>query len=352
VTRSRLAREASAPKSSLPASSRHGIPGRRLLVSRHKSAASIRPAAAPITVPALGLGFGGLKRTENMERERNAATAGAGRWEAPDGVIVLPVGSAAPQQGRQKEHQYQQRKREMEREREQQDPGAREGVLGLDPQPPEKVYYKTRLCEKFEAGKCVYEGGCTFAHGSEELRPPLPLPLLTSLVRRKSPLPSSSPGAAASSPHGGYCVRVCFEFRDTGACHRGDRCAFVHASTTGTSLCAPPPYTCAWRPDVNLPRSSSLCSSAEMPFPGGPRSMEYALRNSSSYAKAYSPGSTAAAYRNSTSTSTSNYAPATTRAFQSVSADAAGEGGCKATRLELLGRKKMNDIYGDWPEQD
>lgn len=131
-----------------------------------------------------------------MERERNAATAGAGRWEAPDGVIVLPVGSAAPQQGRQKEHQYQQRKREMEREREQQDPGAREGVLGLDPQPPEKVYYKTRLCEKFEAGKCVYEGGCTFAHGSEELRPPLPLPLLTSLVRRKSPLPSSSQGAA------------------------------------------------------------------------------------------------------------------------------------------------------------
>ncbi|AQK90540.1 uncharacterized protein LOC100276294 [Zea mays] len=257
-----------------------------------------------------------------MERERNAATAGAGRWEAPDGVIVLPVGSAAPQQGRQKEHQYQQRKREMEREREQQDPGAREGVLGLDPQPPEKVYYKTRLCEKFEAGKCAYEGGCTFAHGSEELRPPLPLPLLTSLVRRKSPLPSSSPGAAASSPHGGYCVRVCFEFRDTGACHRGDRCAFVHASTT------------------------------EMPFPGGPRSMEYALRNSSSYAKAYSPGSTAAAYRNSSSTSTSNYAPATTRAFQSVSADAAGEGGCKATRLELLGRKKMNDIYGDWPEQD
>jgi len=176
-----------------------------------------------------------------MESEGNAAAAGAGHWEAPNGVIVLPVGSAAPR-FLQQEPQYLQRKREMERE--QQDPGAAgadPGVLGLDlTQPPEKVYYKTRLCEKFEAGKCAYEDGCTFAHGFDELRPPLPVP--TSLIRRKSPLRprSSSPGAAADgSQGGGGYLRVCFEFRDTGACHRGDRCAFAHASPAGTCALAP-----------------------------------------------------------------------------------------------------------------
>lgn len=175
-----------------------------------------------------------------MESEGNAAAAGAGHWEAPNGVIVLPVGSAAPR-FLQQEPQYQTRKREMERE--QQDPGAAgadPGVLGLDlTQPPEKVYYKTRLCEKFEAGKCAYEDGCTFAHGFDELRPPLPVP--TSLIRRRSPLRprSSSPGAAADGSQGGGCYRVCFEFRDTGACHRGDRCAFAHASVAGTCALAP-----------------------------------------------------------------------------------------------------------------
>ncbi|XP_066308322.1 zinc finger CCCH domain-containing protein 1-like [Miscanthus floridulus] len=256
-----------------------------------------------------------------MESEGNAAAAGAGHWEAPNGVIVLPVGSAAPR-FLQQEPQYLQRKREMERE--QQDPGAAgadPGVLGLDlTQPPEKVYYKTRLCEKFEAGKCAYEDGCTFAHGFDELRPPLPVP--TSLIRRRSPLRprSSSPGAAADgSQGGGGYLRVCFEFRDTGACHRGDRCAFAHASP------------------------------AEMPFPGGPRSVEHALRNASPYAKAYSsPGSAAAAHRSS-----SSYAPSSTRSFPSVPADVAGEGRRrKVTRLELLSRKKMSGIYGDWPEQD
>ncbi|EES00215.1 hypothetical protein BDA96_03G052200 [Sorghum bicolor] len=267
-----------------------------------------------------------------MESEGNAAAAGAGagagagNWEAPNGVIVLPAGSAAPRFLQQEPH-YLRRKREMEREQQDAEAaGADPGVLGLDlRQPPEKVYYKTRLCEKFEAGKCAYEDGCTFAHGFDELRPPLPVP--TALIRRRSPLRprSSSPGGAAadgSQVSGGY-LRVCFEFRDTGACHRGDRCAFAHASVA-----------------------------ADMPFPGGPRSVEHALRNASPYVKAYSsPGSAASAHRSSSTTS--SFAPSSTRAVPSIPADAAGEGRRrKVTRLELLSRKKTSGIYGDWPGQE
>jgi len=77
--------------------------------------------------------------------------------------------------------------------------------------------------------------------------------------------------------------------------------------------------------------------------------VEHALRNASPYAKAYSsPGSAAAAHRSS-----SSYAPSSTRSFPSVPADVAGEGRRrKVTRLELLSRKKMSGIYGDWQEQD
>jgi hypothetical protein len=43
------------------------------------------------------------------------------------------------------------------------------------------------------------------------------------------------------------------------------------------------------------------------------------------------------------------YGPATARAFPPDS-DAVGQGKTKPTRLELLSRKKMSGIYGDWPE--
>ncbi|KQJ97922.1 zinc finger CCCH domain-containing protein 1-like [Brachypodium distachyon] len=40
-------------------------------------------------------------------------------------------------------------------------------------QPPTKIYYKTKLCVKFEInGHCMYGDRCTFAHGSTELRRP------------------------------------------------------------------------------------------------------------------------------------------------------------------------------------
>ncbi|KAF0920398.1 hypothetical protein E2562_034852 [Oryza meyeriana var. granulata] len=87
-------------------------------------------------------------------------------------------------------------------------------------EPPEKLFYKTRLCETFvSSGRCMYEDGCTFAHGSEELRPSL------------------TACAGGGSVGGGYrsITKVCFEFRDKGTCHFGETCAFPHVSAAGNS---------------------------------------------------------------------------------------------------------------------
>ncbi|KAF8663108.1 hypothetical protein HU200_055705 [Digitaria exilis] len=249
-----------------------------------------------------------------------SAAAGASRWEASlDGVIVLPAGSAAPRPPAPPPlHARQQREREREREREK--PGA-EGVFVGDhhhhSEPPEKVFYKTRLCEKFEAGKCAYEDGCNFAHGQAELRQPLPVPFA---LKRRTP-----PPAGADGPYGGggYYGKVCFEFRDKGSCHFGERCAYTHASAAEV---------------------------AEMRYPGGPRSVEHALRNAPPSARAalLMPAPSGGAPRGSSSGS---YAPAAARAFPTPVA-ATGEDDVKLSRLELLSRKKTTGIYGDWPEED
>ncbi|CAL4958532.1 unnamed protein product [Urochloa decumbens] len=320
---------APSPNNSLTASSCLAS-ARRLLASRHKSTAFSHPAAARITLlEEIEIGFGAVG-SEDMERDEGAAAAAAGaaracRWEASlDGVIVLPAGSAAPRP----QHARQQREREAEREREQEsNPGAVGVFVG---EPPEKVFYKTRLCEKFEAGKCSYEDGCTFAHGQAELRPPMPGPHALVFKRRTPPPPppappSSQPAAAAEGPgpFGGYYgAKVCFEFRDKGTCHYGDRCAYAHASAAEV---------------------------AEMRYPGGPRSVEHALRNAPPYARAaFAPGGAARSC-----SSTSSYAPAAAaRAYPSAPPVPIGEDGRKLSRLELLSRKKMSGIYGDWPEEN
>ncbi|CAO2193887.1 unnamed protein product [Urochloa humidicola] len=320
------------PNNSLTSSSSPCLasPRRLLASSRHKSTTFALPAASRITLPPLGVGFGAAG-SEDMEGDAGAAAAGARaaraacRWEASaDGVIVLPAGSAATRP------RGQQREREAEREREQDSnpPGA----AGVFPgEPAEKVFYKTRLCEKFEAGKCSYEDGCTFAHGQAELRPPMPVPHHALVFKRRTPPPppppappSVQPPPAGEGSFGGYYgAKVCFEFRDKGTCHYGDRCAYAHASAAVV---------------------------AEMRYPGGPRSVEHALRIASPYARAaFAPGGAARSC-----SSTSSYAPAgaAARAYPSAPPAPVGEDGGKFSRLELLSRRKTSGIYGDWPEEN
>ena len=79
----------------------------------------------------------------------------------------------------------------------------------------------------------------------------------------------------------------------------------------------------------------------------GPRMVEQARRNVTPPARAFSPLSAVG-----TSHGGSSYAMgSTTRAFSPVPA-AAGQDDAKVTRLELLSRRKLSGVYGDWPEED
>ncbi|KAK3164027.1 hypothetical protein QOZ80_1AG0011580 [Eleusine coracana subsp. coracana] len=240
--------------------------------------------------------------------EKDAASAGnnnAGRssssWDKSP-VIVLPAGSAAAVPVWQQAPLLRPHK----------DQPAAAGPEPFVPEPPEKVFYKTRLCEKFEnGGRCAYEDGCTFAHGHAELRPPLPLPPTARRSRMvMPPVDAASDGSGRSG--GGVpfnyfgAGKVCFEFRDKGTCHFGDKCNFSHASPA------------VQPPDMRFPK--------QLP--------EQPAR------RAFSPAVSASIYH-----------PAAARAFPPGSDDAAvGKGEPKPTRLELLSRKKMSGIYGDWPE--
>lgn len=161
-----------------------------------------------------------------MENKEGNAAGNAGRrsssWEKSP-VIVLPAGSAAALWQQAPPH------------RPQRQAGA-EGPETFLPEPPEKVFYKTRLCEKFEnGGRCAYEDGCTFAHGHAELRPPLPLPPTARRSRMvMPPVDAAADGGSgrSGSPSFNYfgAGKVCFEFRDKGTCYFGDKCNFSHAS--------------------------------------------------------------------------------------------------------------------------
>ncbi|XP_051222893.1 zinc finger CCCH domain-containing protein 1-like [Lolium perenne] len=180
----------------------------------------------------------------------------------------------------------------------------RPSAEAADLPPPEKLYYKTKLCDKYEtSGRCTYEDGCTFAHGRAELRPPVP-PLSSApphgfgggVWRRP-------PGPDQDHRGGGYGGgKVCHNFRDKGSCHFGDKCAFPHAS--------PAP-------------------GAQIRGPGGEQKLAADARRSAT------PGTAPPRYVGAP--------PAPGRAFPPVPG--------KATVLEQLALRKTSGIYGDWPEQ-
>jgi hypothetical protein len=124
-----------------------------------------------------------------MEKESKAAvTRNVGRSSLEiSPVIVLPAGSKA-------------------------DLRAREELA--------EVFYKTRLCNNFETnGQCAFGDRCTFTHGHAELRLSLPHGSWRSQL--------APPRAPTQADNGG---RVCFQFRDKGTCHYGEKCIFFHVS--------------------------------------------------------------------------------------------------------------------------
>ncbi|TVU21584.1 hypothetical protein EJB05_31232, partial [Eragrostis curvula] len=236
-----------------------------------------------------------------MERRGNAAAAAgnsnAGRWEASaDGVIVLPAGSAAPARPRQPSPPPQHHREKLQETR----------VTGgladfVFPEPPEKVFYKTKLCDKFmSGGRCLYLEECTFAHGHAELRPPVPLP--PGARRSRLIVPHAD---ADNKVHHYNAGKVCFEFRDTGRCSYGEKCNFAHSQAVvqpGAEIRYQPP---------ELPRRSATTPPACVFTVGG------------------SGGG--------------GFAPPGPGEDEQM-------GKRKPNRLELLSRKKMSGIYGDWPE--
>jgi hypothetical protein len=125
---------------------------------------------------------------------------------------------------------------------------------GFAYEPPEKLFYKTRVCETFvTSGRCMFEDGCTFAHGDEELRPSLtacaggwrkPSPSLAAPPVAVAVAPTPPPAqvvhellARGSGSGGGHraITKVCFEFRDKGTCYFGETCAFPHVSAAGNA---------------------------------------------------------------------------------------------------------------------
>ncbi|CAM0879866.1 unnamed protein product [Alopecurus aequalis] len=189
------------------------------------------------------------------------------------------------------------------------------------PDPPlDKLYYKTKLCDKFETGGyCMYEAGCTFAHGRADLRPPLPASAagFGGGVWRRGDQQDHPRGGGYGYGYGG---RVCHNFRDKGSCHFGDKCLFPHAASP-----APPPGR-------GPGEQKQLVAEARRPttaprYAGGPGP-----------GRAYPPVPAASSARD--------------RLRPIPEEDGAGGGRKgKASVLELLSLRKTNGIYGDWPEQ-
>ncbi|KAM7491060.1 hypothetical protein LguiA_033981 [Lonicera macranthoides] len=101
-----------------------------------------------------------------------------------------------------------------------------------------RVFFKTKLCCKFQAKTCPYESNCNFAHGLEELRvlPPNWKEIVAAdeeerrvldEPREEFQIPSlgSSGYSIESSRSSG---RLCQKFFTQEGCPYGDRCNFFH----------------------------------------------------------------------------------------------------------------------------
>ncbi|ONK66515.1 uncharacterized protein A4U43_C06F8990 [Asparagus officinalis] len=85
------------------------------------------------------------------------------------------------------------------------------------PKRPNCLFFKTRLCLRFTSGNCANGLNCTFAHGSQELRAPLPswqefVPEGGSMNQEQLVLKN----------------RICKMFYRGDVCTYGEKCTFAH----------------------------------------------------------------------------------------------------------------------------
>uniref|UniRef100_A0A0D9UXE2 C3H1-type domain-containing protein n=1 Tax=Leersia perrieri TaxID=77586 RepID=A0A0D9UXE2_9ORYZ len=253
---------------------------------------------------------------------------------------------------------------------------------GVDPPAPapaaeeKKLFYKTRMCDAFVmSGRCMHGEGCTFAHGAAEIRSSLTA-VAGGWIKPEAAL-TPPPAQAVAAPQGvqgggqefvarasyggggggggnlGYNARanygggmghefigranyggggghrsitkVCFEFRDLGRCRFGASCAFPHVSAAEIRQGSRLSYSSMTEPParanmaVTVPRTFiSVPSMAPPPLP-------YVVHNNN--------GNGGDGYGG-----LSMMPPA----------HQPEQEGRKLTRLEILSRKKMSGIYGDW----
>jgi hypothetical protein len=91
--------------------------------------------------------------------------------------------------------------------------------------PSANPLYKTRLCERFETeGYCPYEGKCTFAHGTKELRE-------RTAAEQEDDKPS---GRADMGENNLFKTRLCERFMKGNFCQYGPKCNFGKISDRQT----------------------------------------------------------------------------------------------------------------------
>ncbi|KAL8036999.1 hypothetical protein ABFS82_11G012100 [Erythranthe guttata] len=93
------------------------------------------------------------------------------------------------------------------------------------------IFFKTRICSKFNEGKCENGDQCSFAHGPEDLRQPPPN--WQELIREKDR--ASMNNASSFGGNGGddrrtmiHRMKICKKFYNGEECPYGDKCNFLH----------------------------------------------------------------------------------------------------------------------------
>ncbi|KAI3883641.1 hypothetical protein MKX03_016323 [Papaver bracteatum] len=91
-----------------------------------------------------------------------------------------------------------------------------------------KIFFKTRLCEKFKAGHCPYGDNCSYAHGVEDIREPPPnwQKIVASREEDQSTLQTGvnwEDDQRLISK-----LRLCRRFISGQECPYGDKCNFLH----------------------------------------------------------------------------------------------------------------------------